>query len=700
MGHRIRNAKVRVVPIPLKKGTPFRFGDEKDVGDPTFMLTQRIALGDDRFEKPYAQHGYLFAAVNDLALNIGGVPYQIKRGTAKKSTVVESGPLVDLFNQPNKDTDGTMFWQLVTIYLHLQGEAIVHLVGKGGVQFQQGQVPAAMYVHPGHRFTPVTQDADGNETNTIMAWTYRTSKGEEVRLDWWEIIQIRFPNPYKPLRGLAPLEAALRGLRTDYKAALFNEAFFENGCDLGGTITQEGGGTTDTRTHERNIEQRHKGSKNAKKIMVLPAGMQFHPNDQTHHDMEFLDGRKFTIGEIAAVFRVPKTRLMEYESINYATALSQDYCYWKNTLQPLGRALERAFLTRLFKMIQGGPYFGAFDYSTVPALLVELKDKIEAASALVDMGYTLNQANERVGLGMPDVDETPAPADQPPPTPPPADDPNADAPPPPKKHKDAPQPFQARQAWHDYARKQYPKRERRWVMRLGIFFGQQRAEVLGRLKKRAELVGQKAAGRKDLNEDDVDEILFAQREWDAKLRRLARPLYKETAAAEIAQLADELGSLESFTAQDPNLLRFLEAKEIKVVGINDTTREKLRASLREGIANGETLDALTDRVKGVFEVVGGSGRKRTIARTETSSVLNNTRYLGFKEEGVEYHEWLTAGDEAVRETHQIDGEVRRVGDAFPKNGLHFPQEEGAAAEEVINCRCSVIAAKGPKEDGA
>ena len=78
-----------------------------------------------------------------------------------------------------------------------------------------------------------------------------------------------------------------------------------------------------------------------------------------------------------------------------------------------------------------------------------------------------------------------------------------------------------------------------------------------------------------------------------------------------------------------------------------------------------------------------------ISRTEIGSAFSSGREVSMKQNGVTEHEWLTARDQNVRQSHQIDGEVRPIGVSF-SNGLTRPLQTGAPAGEVINCRCATL----------
>lgn len=54
-------------------------------------------------------------------------------------------------------------------------------------------------------------------------------------------------------------------------------------------------------------------------------------------------------------------------------------------------------------------------------------------------------------------------------------------------------------------------------------------------------------------------------------------------------------------------------------------------------------------------------------------------------------QWISERDEDVRESHQeLDGQIRAIGEDF-KSNLRYPGDDRAPAEEVINCRCVLLA---------
>jgi SPP1 gp7 family putative phage head morphogenesis protein len=71
----------------------------------------------------------------------------------------------------------------------------------------------------------------------------------------------------------------------------------------------------------------------------------------------------------------------------------------------------------------------------------------------------------------------------------------------------------------------------------------------------------------------------------------------------------------------------------RIKGINETTREKVSAAIREGIEAGDGAAALGDRVQAAAAF--DEYRAELIARTESAQVLNEAQIESFREFGVE-----------------------------------------------------------------
>ena len=168
----------------------------------------------------------------------------------------------------------------------------------------------------------------------------------------------------------------------------------------------------------------------------------------------------------------------------------------------------------------------------------------------------------------------------------------------------------------------------------------------------------------------------------------------------------ELKGFTSFTPSTKITKAIKEERTKFLKGINRTTfnslEKKIKKAIDESIVQGLTKTQLAKKIKaieaGVFTDKIASAK--AIARTETSALATATRDKIMKDEGVTNHEWVTEIDDVTRggkssdqaDHISLDGEVRKLGDTF-SNGLTHPLENGAAPEEVVNCRCLTIAVR-------
>lgn len=118
-------------------------------------------------------------------------------------------------------------------------------------------------------------------------------------------------------------------------------------------------------------------------------------------------------------------------------------------------------------------------------------------------------------------------------------------------------------------------------------------------------------------------------------------------------------------------------------------------NLIESYDQGLGIDEAAERLRSKFQSMEDHELVR-IARTEINSAQNMGAYLKNEEFGVEYHMWITAEDDRVRDgsTSNADhvsmhGQIVRVGDVF-SNGLTHPGDRSGPIEEWINCRCVLV----------
>jgi len=357
--------------------------------------------------KPYANHAYVYACVRAIAQNIAQVPFICQTGTGKNPVVITEedtgakGDLFDVFETPNDLSTKYQLWEATITWLNLRGTSMWVLDRENATQ-----VPENIWVFGPDNFIPIVNYDDARATK-IVGWVLLGPNGSVLPLTSNQVVMFKFFNPYDPIFGIGPIEAARRGIKFDYLASIYGSNFFENSADPAGVLMAERKLTKQQVAELRDAwEQRHRGPGNAKKVGILWGGMKYQAITVSQKDMEFIEQRKWTLDELLAVFKVPKSELGLYEDVNHATSLSQDRSFWQKTLIPIIQNLQAVISSRIttgLRTTVDKTLKLLFDTKVVPALQEQFSEKIKNAEILFRMGWPINSINEKLQLGFPSV---------------------------------------------------------------------------------------------------------------------------------------------------------------------------------------------------------------------------------------------------------------------------------------------------------
>lgn len=147
-----------------------------------------------------------------------------------------------------------------------------------------------------------------------------------------------------------------------------------------------------------------------------------------------------------------------------------------------------------------------------------------------------------------------------------------------------------------------------------------------------------------------------------------------------------------FNLQNPRVLKAIERRVDKLASqVTGTSAQRIIDAIRAGRDAGMGIGQIAELVdKAAFGAMD-EARATMIARTETVGAMNEGEFNTAKEEGVMAEkEWLTQQDDRVRDSHaDLDG-VRVGMDEEFDNGLQYPGDPSGEADEVINCRCTLL----------
>jgi SPP1 gp7 family putative phage head morphogenesis protein len=126
--------------------------------------------------------------------------------------------------------------------------------------------------------------------------------------------------------------------------------------------------------------------------------------------------------------------------------------------------------------------------------------------------------------------------------------------------------------------------------------------------------------------------------------------------------------------------------------VGQGTADRISEAVTDALRDGGSMRDLAQHIRDdVFDGDTTDARAERIARTEMVGALNEGEWVSAKNSGViAEKEWMTQGDERVRDSHaELDG-VRIPLDEPFANGLMYPGDQTGDPSEIINCRCTLL----------
>ena len=630
--------------------------------------------------------------------------------------VVEEGPWVDLFKHVNQQMTRSQLWEATMLYLGADlGECFWELVGKDG-QVEPNEIPREIWPRGGRAFKPVFDE----ESTEIIGWLFESSftatsektgrsRKREVKVLFKndQLLHFHYFDPHNPIRGMSPLDPVREEIESHFRATRWNTRFFTNGATIGGLLNIKGDNlsTQDGEALKTQIESRHRGEEEAHGMLLIQGvEADYKEMVSTQRDMQFIQMLNNSRDVIMAANRVSKSALGLVEDQNRANLLASQRGTWENTLIPKVRYIEDLLDSDLFteeRMRSGPTVFGMFDLSEVEALQENFTDKLAHAKSFYDLSYPVNKIAERLELGMEPLEwgdtgyvptnlraaDALAPADEgtggpPAPTPPPED-----------QDEEAASAFLVEV-------KQVDNLER-WARALQKLFDP--AEALYKRKYREFLKGLRRAQLRKIPDDPdriavPEQLLFSLAEQQRAVEAIMESAYRKIFEDSEADAVFEVSRLKGFRlprqVSQGDKEAFIRTMGAEVQQTVKTMREQLRGIFTKALEEEQTTAQMEKGVREFFNHFTDGGKLGVIARTEAATTINSARQMTFVSLDVKFTEWLTAGDEIVRDTHVAYGAAGKKPVGFnwadvigAPYTLHFPLDPRAPLEERVNCRC-------------
>lgn len=686
--------------------------------------------------KAYEKSLYVFACVKKIAQKTASVDWNLYRiintaGDKQEEYVHEA---LDLLYKPNPFQTKAEFFEKYMINKLLAGETFVLKVRENG---PGTAVKELWNLRPDKMRILINK----NDPRLIVGYEFNRQDGRTI-FEPEDIIHDAYPSPLDEFGGISALSAGQSRVDTEEYASNYQRYFFQNNARPDFILQTEGKVTGDQKEEIRESwDKRHKGSKKAGKGAILEGGLKYQQVSISQREMDYIESMRFTRDDILVAFQVPKPIVAITDDVNLANAKTAMEIFLKETIEPEISRLVEKFNEHLVYPEFGDNFFMHYDEAFIPS---DEKQEAEINKIHLESGTKLiNEVREEMGaeeieggwdlykpLNMVSVGTLkPATAGKKL-----AESRMADrmkvfkgrskamkyvelrnqveagiygglkkemakqgykSLPETDKKKDETEEVAEkewtitkyikddnRDAYSEVVNKAIDAKGDRFKPELIKFADGQKQRVLRKLADRGKDV-ESWSGVKVKN--IADELLDKTNEY-AVLSELSIPFVQDFIESAGKDALEAVAPQVTFDAGDSIRAVATERAEKMSKLVNDTTFEKLSTTLGDGIEAGEGIAELSDRVASVYDEYDAY-RAEMIARTEATAANNLGFIEGYRQSGVvNAKEWITAKDDAVRDSHRIDGHVVGIDEKFP-NGLDYPGDPSAPPKEVINCRC-------------
>lgn len=205
-----------------------------------------------------------------------------------------------------------------------------------------------------------------------------------------------------------------------------------------------------------------------------------------------------------------------------------------------------------------------------------------------------------------------------------------------------------------------------------------------------EMMAQRIADRLEEEGIDLDDLLSRF----ATSTATVTPIAAEFVAGAALERVYHVPSIRDWQSQ------YLSGVTNRMVDTPNAVFRELSQVMDKGLAQGDGIDVLRRQVQKVLDVKGESWRRRaeTVARTEATGAFNSAAHAAadVRQElyGIQLDKvWVSTIDSRTRKTHfAADGQRRPLNAKFKvgKAELDTPGDPRGRAEEVINCRCTML----------
>lgn len=294
----------------------------------------------------------VFASVQCIAETVATLPLVVYRRTGDRVRSPDpSHPVARLFaSGPNETQTTPEFIETMLGICLLRGNSYAEIV-----RDQRGQ-PVALLPFAADTVS-IVQFANTRRVAYDTAPSWRAPR----RLLAEEVLHLRDRSD-DGIVGKSRLQRARETFATAAATERFAASMFRNGAALSGVLSHpEQIGEEAAKRLRKSFEEIYRGAENAGRVCVLEEGLKWQQISVSPEDAQMLDSRRFSVEQIARLFRIPPPILGDLSHGTFSNVEALQRQFYSHTLMPWLTKLERLIERTLFSEADRATHEVEFD---------------------------------------------------------------------------------------------------------------------------------------------------------------------------------------------------------------------------------------------------------------------------------------------------------------------------------------------------
>lgn len=327
------------------------------VGSSDFMRW----LGVDAKKNALSEATY-FACLKKLSETMGKMPLHLYQNTAKGVVGQHNDDLIKLLKvRPNPYMTPSTFWSTVEMNRNHHGNAFVFL------RWNKFRLDS-MWIMPSEDVSVVVDDGGVfGQADAIWYQYIDRQTGELYIFHADDVLHFKTSTTFDGLTGASVQETLKSTIQGNLAAQDFITNLYENGVTARAVVQYTGDLSEDKQKRLiKGFEEFSSGTKNAGRMIPVPAGMQIQPLNLKLTDSQFFELKKYSALQVASAFGIKPNQINDYEKSSYRNSESQNLAFYTDTVLYIVKQYEEEITYKLLSTskLKSG-FFFKFNVSVI-----------------------------------------------------------------------------------------------------------------------------------------------------------------------------------------------------------------------------------------------------------------------------------------------------------------------------------------------